>query len=214
MCIYHTPYCYRSVCMIPLTLAVFPISLECVSSGADAAVRAWQVDTLPLTALLLALIYICVWTQPGSSDIWHKLEKSTDFFSPTYTLLLKSLCGWILRCCCLLFPVPGWTLSDAAVSVSSQDVPVRAGALVGSWCVVAQLHTWPKPLINSTLIYIWIRKGSLEEVDNQASVCTFPVLFIYSILLSYYQKSKGPVTKFTDRKTHFLVLAGLVLLFQ
>lgn len=46
--------------MTPLTLAVSPVSLQCVSFGAYAAVRAWQVDTLPLTFFLQALIYICV----------------------------------------------------------------------------------------------------------------------------------------------------------
>lgn len=59
--------------LTPLTLAASPIPLESVSSGAYAAVGARQVDTLPLTASLQALIYICVWTQTGSSDIWQKL---------------------------------------------------------------------------------------------------------------------------------------------
>lgn len=106
------------VCETPLTLAASPISLERVPSGADAVVRAWQVDTLPLTPSLQALIYICVWTQTGSSDFWRKLEKSFFFFLPTYTLLPESSCSWILRCCRLLLPVPRWTLGNAAVSVS------------------------------------------------------------------------------------------------
>lgn len=72
------------VCKTPLTLAASPISLECVPSGADAAVRAWQVDTLPITPSLQALIYICVWSQTGSSDFWCKLEKSFFFLFFTY----------------------------------------------------------------------------------------------------------------------------------
>lgn len=48
-----------------LTLTAACIFMECVSSGANAPVRAWQVDTLPLTAYLLALINICVWAQIG-----------------------------------------------------------------------------------------------------------------------------------------------------
>lgn len=73
------------VCKTPLTLAASPISLERVPSGADAVVRAWQVDTLPLTPSLQALIYICVWTQTGSSDFWRKLEKSFFFFTYLHT---------------------------------------------------------------------------------------------------------------------------------
>ena len=59
--------------MTPLTFAASPIPVQCVTSGADAAVRAWQVDTLPLTRLLQALIYICV-------DTHSKLEETTDAF--------------------------------------------------------------------------------------------------------------------------------------
>lgn len=39
-------------------LATSTVFLQCVSSGTDTAVRAWQVDTLPLTLFLQALIYI------------------------------------------------------------------------------------------------------------------------------------------------------------
>lgn len=45
--------------MTPLTFAASAICVQCVSSGTDAAVGAWEVDALSLTRFLLALIYIC-----------------------------------------------------------------------------------------------------------------------------------------------------------
>lgn len=64
-----------SACKVPLTLAASSISLEGVSSGADAAVGARQVDTLPVTHLLLALIYICVWTETVAQTFDMMLDK-------------------------------------------------------------------------------------------------------------------------------------------
>lgn len=66
---------FPSACKGPLTLAASSISLEGVSSGADAAVGARQVDTLPVTHLPLALIYICVWTETGAQTFNIMLDK-------------------------------------------------------------------------------------------------------------------------------------------
>lgn len=62
-------------CKGPLTLAASSISLEVVSSGADAAVGARQIDTLPVTHLLHTLIYICVWTETGAQKFSIMLDK-------------------------------------------------------------------------------------------------------------------------------------------
>lgn len=83
------------VCMTPLTLAASAITLQCVSFGADAAVRAWQVETLPLTTFLLALIYICVHTNnelrlectERERDRQNGMQQRADFFLPSHCSL-------------------------------------------------------------------------------------------------------------------------------
>lgn len=60
-------------------------------------------------------LHLCVDT---NRKLRHLTNVGEIFFSsPTCTLLLKNLCGWIFRCCWLL-PVSRWTLSKAVVSVS------------------------------------------------------------------------------------------------
>lgn len=66
---------FLSACKGPQTLAASSISLEGVSSGADAAVGARQVDTLPVTHFLPALIYICVWMETGAQTFNIMLDK-------------------------------------------------------------------------------------------------------------------------------------------
>jgi len=84
--------------------------VQCVSSGADAAVRAWQVDALPLTHFLLALIHICVDTDTFINDLFGEINGHTWYnfsfyvFLPTHSSL-RAFVVWLSDVVgCFLYP--------------------------------------------------------------------------------------------------------------
>lgn len=114
-------------------LTVIALTGQPVSSGADAAIRPWQVQTSPLTPPLLllellAFIYI--------------------------NTLFVPLVGAAPLCAVPVFPVAGGALGDAGPPVSSQPVPIGAGAVVRAWSVLTLHRAETSPIVLRTLIDI------------------------------------------------------------
>lgn len=68
--------------------------------------------------------------------------------------LFVPLVGAALLCAVPVFPVAGGALGDAGPPVSSQPVPIGAGAVVRAWSVLTLHRAETSPIVLRTLIDI------------------------------------------------------------